>query len=175
MQGVLSNAVAGPNIIFSKPYRVGEYVAIAGVEGQVDTISLFNTTLVHADRSRVIVPNRKIVGEILHNYGQLRQTEVRIKLPYDADLQVALAAIRDLVSANARVLAEPPFLIGVAALADSAVQIAIKPWVLAANFGAVESELYLAILGALSARGIAIPYPLHEVRFLGSVASHLGT
>lgn len=175
MQGVLSNAVAGLNIIFSKPYRVGEYVAIAGVEGQVDTISLFNTTLVHADRSRVIVPNRKIVGEILHNYGQLRQTEVRVNLPYDTDLQAALAAIRDLVNANTRVLAEPPFVIGVAALAESAVQIVIKPWVLATNFGAVESELYVAILGALSARGIAIPYPLREVRFLGSVASHLET
>src|SRR5580698_214260 len=68
-QGVLSNIVAGLSIIFAKPFRVGEYVAIAGVEGVVHTITLFSTTLQHADRSMVIIPNRKIVGEILHNYG----------------------------------------------------------------------------------------------------------
>jgi small conductance mechanosensitive channel len=173
MQGVLGNAVAGLNIIFSKPYRVGEYVAIVGVEGQVDTITLFSTTLIHADRSRVIVPNRKIVGEILHNHGQLRQTEVHVNLPYDADLQPALMAIRELVSANARVLADPPSIIGVSALAESAVRIVVKPWVRAENFGVVESELYLAIMEKLRARGIAIPYPLQEVRLLASAAAQL--
>src|SRR4029077_17051919 len=68
-QGVLSNLVAGLSIIFSKPFRVGEYIAIAGVEGVVESITLFNTTLGHVDLSRVVVPNRKVVGEILHNYG----------------------------------------------------------------------------------------------------------
>src|SRR4029077_17545980 len=61
-QGVLSNMVAGLSIIFAKPFRVGEYIAIAGVEGVVESITLFSTTLVHADRSRVVIPNRKVVG-----------------------------------------------------------------------------------------------------------------
>lgn len=170
MQGVLSNAVAGLSIIFSKPYRVGEYIAIAGVEGQVDVITLFNTTLVHSDRSRVIVPNRKIVGEILHNFGHLRQTEVCVNLPYDSDLPRALAAIRDLVSANARVLSEPYPVVGIAALAESAVRVVIRPWVQARDFGLVESELNLAVVEALRAQGIAIPYPQHAVRLLGTAA-----
>src|SRR5438552_1300141 len=50
MQGVLSNAAAGLTIIFTKPYRVGEFIAVAGVEGQVQTITLFSTTLTHPDR-----------------------------------------------------------------------------------------------------------------------------
>src|SRR5215510_10765947 len=73
MQGVLSNIVAGLTIIFTRPFRVGEYVSIAGVEGRVESIQLFSTTLSHTDLSRVVIPNRKIVGEILHNYGQIRQ------------------------------------------------------------------------------------------------------
>src|SRR5881628_3803676 len=73
LQGVLSNVVAGLTIIFTKPFRVGEYVEIVGVNGDVAAIELFSTTLVHADRSRIIVPNRKIVGEILHNFGTVRQ------------------------------------------------------------------------------------------------------
>src|SRR5215471_15689932 len=67
MQGVLGNLVAGLVIIFTHPFRVGEYIAIAGVEGQVDAVGLFNTILIHYDQSRVVIPNRKIVGEILHD------------------------------------------------------------------------------------------------------------
>jgi len=73
MQGVLGNIAAGLTIIFSKPFRVGDYVSIVGVHGEVLEIRLSSTTLGHADLSRVVVPNRKIVGEILHNYGRIRQ------------------------------------------------------------------------------------------------------
>ena len=73
MQGVLGNVAAGLSIIFTKPFRVGEYISIAGEEGRVETITLFSTTLSHPDLSLVVVPNRKIAGEILHNFGQRRQ------------------------------------------------------------------------------------------------------
>jgi small conductance mechanosensitive channel len=76
-QGVLSNIVAGLTIIFTKPYRIGEYIGVAGAEGAVESISLFNTVLKHVDGSRVIVPNRKVVGEILQNCGQIRQTAIK--------------------------------------------------------------------------------------------------
>lgn len=78
LQGVLGNLVAGLNIIFTKPFRVGEHIAVAGVHGDVAAIQLTATTLVHADRSRVIVPNRKIVGEILHNFGLMRQLSLSV-------------------------------------------------------------------------------------------------
>jgi small conductance mechanosensitive channel len=166
-QGVLSNMVAGLTIIFTKPYRVGEYIAIVGVEGEVESITLFSTELRHSDRSRVVVPNRKAVGEILHNYGRLRQAELQVGIAYESDLALALATIRDLVRANARVLADPPPVIQVAALADSAVQIAIRPWVAVGDYGAVSGELNVALLARLRERGIAIPYPQREVRLLG--------
>src|SRR6202046_1271772 len=102
-QGVLSNMVAALTIIFTKPYRVGEYIAIAGVEGQVEAITLFNTALTHPDRSRLIGPTRKVVGEILHNYGRIRQSEIRVGVAYESNLSLALATIRDLVLANPRV------------------------------------------------------------------------
>src|SRR5262249_50854691 len=78
MQGVLWNVVAGMTIIFTKPFRVGEYIEILNVQGQVKTIELFSTTLLHPDHSRVVIPNRKIVGEVLHNYGSLRQLDLTV-------------------------------------------------------------------------------------------------
>jgi small conductance mechanosensitive channel len=174
-QGVLSNMVAGLTIIFTKPYRVGEYIAIAGVEGQVDAITLFNTALTHPDRSRIIVPNRKVVGEILHNYGNIRQSEIQVGVAYDSNLPLALAAIRDLVRANPRVLPEPTPVIQVVALADSAVQIAIKPWVAVSDYGAVAGELNVSLLEELRQRGIGIPYPQREVRLIGADAGTRST
>src|ERR1700676_57182 len=169
-QGVLSNMAAGLTIIFTKPYRVGEYIAIVGVEGQVDAITLFNTALTHPDRSRIVVPNRKVVGEILHNYGKIRQSEITIGVAYDSNLALALGTIRDLVRANPRVLAEPAPVIQVVTLADSAVQIATKPWVAVADYIAVAGELNLSLVEELRQRGIAIPYPQRQVRLIGGVA-----
>jgi small conductance mechanosensitive channel len=169
-QGVLSNLVAGLTIIFTKPYRVGDYVAIVGVEGRVDEITLFNTVLAHADRSRVVVPNRKIVGEILHNYGRIRQSSASVQVAHGGDLGVALRAIGEVVAADARLLRDPPPLVQVAALSAAGVEIAVRPWVAVADYGLVESDLYVAIVAALGARGVAIAHPQLEVRMLGAAA-----
>ncbi len=167
-QGVLSNVVAGLTIIFTKPYRVGEYISVVGVEGQVESITLFSTALMHPDRSRVIVPNRKVTGEILHNYGRIRQCAVNVGVAYDTDLPAALGLIGELVRGNPRVLADPAPLIQIDALADSSVQIAVRPWVAVTDFGAAPGELNLTIAEELRRRGISIPFPQHEVRLLGA-------
>src|SRR5439155_1344275 len=104
---------AGLTIIFTKPFRVGEYVEIVGVRGDVAAIELFSTTLVHADRSRVVIPNRKLVGEILHNFGNTRQLHLTITVPHAADVTAALTAalvahLRGALDAPALELAEPP-------------------------------------------------------------------
>ena len=160
--------VAGLTIIFTKPYRVGEYVAVVGIEGQVETITLFSTVLVHADRSRIIVPNRKVVGEILHNYGRIRQCEILVPVAYESDFALALGMIRDVVHANPRVLLDPTPVIQVVSLADSAVQIAVRPWVAVADSGAIVGELNVALLDHLRRHGIGIPYPQREVRLIGA-------
>ena len=169
-QGVLSNIVAGLTIIFTKPYRVGEYIAVVGVEGEVETITLFSTTLRHADRSRIVVPNRKVVGEILQNFGRIRQCDIEVGIGYESDFSAALSAIRELVQANARVLADPKPVIQVVNLADSAVLIAVKPWVAVPDYGPVTGELTMSLIEELRVRGFNIPYPQREVRLLKDAA-----
>jgi small conductance mechanosensitive channel len=169
-QGVLSNVVAGLTIIFTKPYRVGEYIAVVGVEGAVAAISLFSTVLTHADRSRIVVPNRKVVGEILQNFGHIRQAEVLVGIAYDSDLQAALDVIREVVGRNTRVLAEPGAVVQVNVLADSAVQIAIRPWVAVTDFSAISGEINLCVAEDLRKHGIVMPFPQREVRLIGKAA-----
>ena len=167
-QGVLSNIVAGLSIIFSKPFRVGEYIAIAGVEGVVESITLFSTTLVHADRSRVVIPNRKVVGEILHNYGRVRQLDFTVGVAYDTDLSAALAIIREVLAANPRVLQDPAPVVAPLQLGESAVALAVRPWVLVEDQGAAGGEVCAAVLEAFRARGVVMPFPQREVYLRGS-------
>lgn len=167
MQGLLGNLIAGLTIILTKPFRVGEYIGIIGVEGSVDTITLFNTTLTHLDRSRVVVPNRKIVGEVLHNYGKIRQVDVTVGVAYDTDMNAALSLIQGILSANSRVLRDVAPVVGVSVLADSSVNIAIRPWVAVTDYGAAASEINKAVLETFRTRGISIPLPQREIRMLG--------
>ncbi|HWQ37763.1 MAG TPA: mechanosensitive ion channel family protein [Burkholderiales bacterium] len=170
MQGVLSNLVAGLTIIFTRPFRVGEYVSMLGVEGRVEAITLFNTVLSHADLSRVVVPNRKIVGEILHNYGKIRQIGVSVGVAYDTDLNRALAAVNELLHGNPRVLKDPAPVIAVSLLADSSIEIAVKPWVNVPDYWITTGEINKAIVEAFRAKAICIPFPQREIRIVSGAA-----
>lgn len=167
-QGVLSNVVAGLSIIFSKPFKVNEYIAIAGVEGVVESITLFSTTLVHADRSRVVIPNRKVVGEILHNYGRVRQLDFTVGVAYDTDLSAALAIIREVLAANPRVLQDPAPVVAPLQLGESAVALAVRPWVLVEDQGTASGEVCAAVLEAFRTRGVVMPLPQREVHLRGA-------
>lgn len=170
MQGVLGNLAAGLTIIFTKPFRVGEYVSIVGVEGRVEAIQLFSTKLSHTDLSLVVIPNRKIVGEIMHNYGRIRQLNVTVGVAYNTDLNAALAAVADVLQQNPRVLKEPAPVIRVVTLADSSINIQVGPWVNVPDYIAAGGEVNKAIVEAFRTRRIAIPFPQREVRLLNPAA-----
>jgi small conductance mechanosensitive channel len=167
-QGVLSNMVAGLSIIFTKPFRVGEYISIVGEEGTVEAVTLFNTTLGHLDGSRVVIPNRKITGEILHNFGQMRQLDVSVGVGYDTDVSAALALIDEVLRNNSRILTDPAPVVRIVQLGDWAVTIGIKPWVMVQDFGPATSEVTRAILEVFRNRGVSIPVPQREIRVLSS-------
>lgn len=166
MQGVLSNVMAGLSIIFTKPYRIGEHISLLGVHGDVLTIDIFSTVLMHPDRSRIVIPNRKIVGEVLHNFGSIRQLHLSVGVSYKTDLNRALALIRELLAQNPRVLKEPAPVVGVSSLGDSAVTIAVEPWVAIIDYSLAQAELNQTILERFRAEDIEIPFPQHEVRLL---------
>jgi small conductance mechanosensitive channel len=166
MQGVLSNLVSGIVIIFTRPFRVGEYIEIIGCHGQVTVIDLFTTVLVHPDRSRVVIPNRKIVGEVLHNYGNIRQHDITVGVSYQTNLPEAIALVQQVLGKNPRVLKDPAPLVSVGAFGDSTIEILIRPWSSLAEFGDAAPEIKLAVLEAFRSRRIEIPCPQREVRVI---------
>lgn len=168
MQGVLGNLAAGLTIIFTRPFLVGEYISIVGVEGEVESIDLFSTRLSHPDHSVVVVPNRKIVGEILHNYGQIRQLDLSVSIIRAEDLERTLATIHEVVKSNSRVLTEPAAVIGVMTLADASIGIAVKPWVKVVDYWPAGTEINRMIVDRLHAAGVDYPPMARDIRIVGT-------
>ena len=166
MQGILGNLAAGLTIIFTRPFHVGDYISIGLEEGEILSINLFSTTLGHTDRSMVVIPNRKIVGEILHNYGMMRQINLTVDVSYGTDVGLALGIVDEILKASPRVLKNPAPVLGVARLAESGITLRVSPWVSLADYVDAIGELNRAILDTFRARSIAIPFPQREIRML---------
>ena len=167
LQGVLGNVFAGLTILFTRPFKVGEYIEILGVHGEVTAVTIFTTTLLDVDLSTVVIPNRKIVGEVLHNHGTRRHMELQIRVAYATDLEKAVSIARAVLLADPRVLREPAPLVGIRELGESAILLSARPWVLVPNFESVRIDLFRALVEAYRAGGIVMPLPQREVRLLG--------
>lgn len=170
MQGVLSNLISGMMIFFLKPFKVGEFIDVLHEHGEVVDITLFSTTLRHTDLSLIVIPNRKISGEILHNYGVKRQLEVKVGVSYDADVDKAIAVAREVALANPRVLKDPEPLVGVREVSESALTISVRPWVPVQEYEQAYLEVYRAVIEAFRANGIAMALPQREIRVVNAEA-----
>jgi small conductance mechanosensitive channel len=170
MQGVLANVAAGLTILFTRPFRVGDYIEIGSVKGQVQAIDLSVTVLRTLEESRVVVPNRRIVGEILENYSGERRVTLSVTVGYREDMDQVLRTVQEVLSENPRVLHQPAPEMGITALADSGVQLAVRPWCKAEDFWRIHYEVYRAVMERFRDRGIAIPSPQREVRLVSTAA-----
>ncbi len=163
MQGILGNVAAGMTIIFTQPFHVGDYLSIGDEEGEVLEITLFSTTLGHPDRSRVIIPNRKIVGEIMHNYGKIRQLDLAVGVAYGSDMESIFREIGDLLRRHPMVLQDPAPFYGVNRFGDFSVEIGVKPWVHVPDYTAAVSDINRTLLETFREKGIDIPMPQQEI------------
>ena len=170
VQGILANLAAGLSIMLSRHFRIGDYIEIGTVKGQVQSIDLTMTVLRTLEDARVIVPNRKIVGEIIYNYTGERRVTLTAHVGYNEDLEHAIRVVREVLSENPRILKDPPPDVGITRLADSGIQITLRPWCKADDFWRVHYEVYRALLDRFRQQGIEIPYPQREVRLLQPAA-----
>jgi len=171
MQGVLSNLIAGMTIFFLKPFKVGEYIDVLKEHGEVVDITLFSTTLRHTDQSLIVIPNRQISGEILHNYGTKRQLDIEIGIAYASDVGKAIDVATETILADERVLREPAPLVGIRKVGDFALTISVRPWVPVAEYEQALLGLYRVIFEAYRERGIDMPFPQREIRVVHAETS----
>ena len=165
LSGTAQNFAGGGMILLMKPYRIGDYISAQGQSGTVREIKLFSTVITTTDNQTIYIPNNSIATAIIDNYStaEQRRVEWTVGISYGDDVDVARAAILDILNADARVLKEPAAVVWVAALADSSVNLSVRAWTLNADYWDVFFENNERFYKELPARGINFPFPQMDV------------
>ncbi|MCW5725132.1 MAG: mechanosensitive ion channel [Maricaulaceae bacterium] len=164
LQGTLSNVAAGVMIVFFRPYKLDDFVDIAGVMGTVRDINLFTTILTTPDNKRVIIPNGQSWGKVITNFSSNpnRRVEWNLGISYDDDIEHAISVIRAQLEADERILADPPVFAEVMSYGDSSINIVARGWVKLENFWPVFFDHMRRFKKTFDDNGISIPFP-HRV------------
>jgi small conductance mechanosensitive channel len=165
LQGSLANFAAGVLIILFRPFKTGDFIEGAGITGVVKTIHIFTTTLTSPDNKRVIVPNAKMMGDNIINYSAegTRRLDLTASISYGDSIDTAKKALMDEITKDPRVLKEPAPLVGVLAMSDSSIDLAVRPWVNVADYWPAFFALNEAIKKRIEAEGLTIPFPQRDV------------
>ena len=166
LQGPLSNYSAGLVIILTRPFTVGNTIEVAGVSGIVEEVKLAVTVLSDEEGEMITIPNKKIIGEILHNSKENKIVQGTIGISYDSDPEQAISIIRTLLSANENVNQEQEPIIGISGFGDSSVDIGFRYWVPTAKYYNTAYAVNLAVFKQLLENGIEIPFPQRDVRIV---------
>lgn len=168
LQGSLSNFASGVMIVGFKPFTKGHFVEAGGVSGTVEHVGLFNTRLVTPDNRSVFVPNSEITSNAITNYSAFntRRCDLLIGVDYGDDLKLARDTIWKVITGHDKVLQDPEPAILIMDLADSSVNFAVRPWVMAPDYWVVRSELLEQIKTELEAVGCSIPFPQRTVHHI---------
>lgn len=156
IQGPLSNFAAGVVIILTRPFVIGNTIAVRGVSGVVEEIKLGATILRNADGAQVVIPNRQIVGEILVNSRETQIAETRARLAYGAPVSQALDIVGRTVAGVSGVSATPAPEIGVFELGDYGPVVVARYWIPSRAYFPTRFAVNRAVLDALAAEGIEI-------------------
>ncbi|NQZ50797.1 MAG: mechanosensitive ion channel family protein [Moritella sp.] len=166
LQGMLSNYAAGVTIILTRPFVVGHTVKIQGVIGVIKEITLGMTILTNEEGDEIRIPNKHIVGEILHNSFEYMLVEASIGISYNDDPEQAIATLGTALASIDAVAKDPAAQIGIEAFGDSSINLGIRFWVPTKNYYEVKYSANLKMFQALKQNGITIPFPQREVRLL---------
>lgn len=161
----LSNFAAGVMLLVFRPFRINDFVSVAGVDGTVEKIHVFTTTILTPDNKENIIPNSAVYGGVITNYSarETRRVDMVFGIGYDDDIKKAKDVLMKIVSSHEKTLSDPAPLVAVSELADSSVNFTVRAWSKTADYWAVYFDCHEQIKIAFDEVGISIPYPQMDV------------
>lgn len=164
----LSNFAAGFMIAITKPFKVGDYVDVAGQSGSIKSVGISITELNTPDNKHIIIPNKAVWGGSIVNYTKhdTRRVDMKTGVGYEDDLDLALKTTMDIVTAHPKVLKSPAPQVVIAEMADSSVNIVIRPWARTGDYWDVFFDLQKSLKEGYDRAGLNIPYPQTDVHLI---------
>lgn len=161
LQGTLSNVAAGVMLLVFRPFRVGDFVEVAGVGGTVKDVSLFITEMSSPDNIQITIPNGQIWGNVIRNYSinDTRRLDLAVGVGYSSGLNHAFKVIQEAMKKDPRILMDPAPSTMLTSLGASSLDLTVRCWTKTADYWAVRFDLLKAVKETLDAEGIEIPFP----------------
>lgn len=161
LQGTLANFASGVMLLLFRPFKTGDFIDAAGIKGSVKDIQIFSTTLATPDNVMITVPNGKLYGDIIKNFNgyDTRRVDMTMGIGYGSDINKAMEIIHGLLKNDDRILPDPEPVVAVAELADSSVNIVVRPWVKGSDYWKFFFDFHKNCKEAFDANGIEIPFP----------------
>lgn len=165
LQGTLSNIAAGVMLVSFRPFKLGQFVELAGYSGTVKQITLFTTEIATLDNVQITIPNGQVWDSAIKNYSayDTRMVDLTIGVSYSADLKLAEAVMTQIVKADARGFVEPAPFIKVTDLGESSVDFKVRVWCTASDYWGLKCDLTRQIKDRFDAEGIEIPFPTRTI------------
>ncbi|HXO99904.1 MAG TPA: mechanosensitive ion channel domain-containing protein [Luteibacter sp.] len=165
----LSNIAWGVLLILFRPFRVGDFVTLGGIDGTVESVNLMHTYLITPDNRQAVVPNAKVGGDAIINYNVrgTRRFELKVGIGYGDDIGKAMQVVQDLFNADPRILKDPAPGVWTEALGNSSVNLVIRAWTSTGDMWEAQTALLRRIKERFDESGITIPYPQSEIRLVG--------
>jgi small conductance mechanosensitive channel len=173
LQGTLSNFAAGVMLLLFRPFKAGDFVEVAGTKGSVAEIGIFSTILNTPDNVKITVPNSTIYGETISNYSahETRRNDLVLGISYGDDIGIAIGVIRKILDADPRVLQDPPPVVAVGELADSSVNLLVRPWCRSEDYWNLRFDLTRRLKEEVETAGCSIPFPQRDIHINGAAAT----
>ena len=157
----LSNVAAGVMIAVTSPFESGDYVEVNGEEGVIKHVGISLTELDTPDNKHIIIPNKSVWGGNIINYthNKNRRIDIETGVGYDDDLDLAINTSMKVLKRHPKVLKDPEPQVKIKSMGDSAVILAVRPWVRSEEYWNVFFDMQKALKEAYDAAGLDIPYP----------------
>jgi len=161
----LGNFAAGVMLILFRPFKVGDYVEAGGAAGSIKEIRIFATVMNTPDNKIITVPNGSIMGGNIVNYSEMptRRVDMVVGAGYGSDLGKVKSVLQSILDADERILKDPAPVIAVSELADSSINLLVRPWVNSADYWAVKWDTTETVKKRFDEEGIEIPFPQMDV------------
>jgi small conductance mechanosensitive channel len=166
LQGLLSNYGAGVSIIVARPFVVGDTISVQGVTGVVKEVKLAYTILSNEDEVRITIPNKHIVGEIIHNSSVNSIVESVVGISYSSNPELAVAVVKTAIESFAEVSKDRAPQVGIDEFADSSINIGMRYWVPTTAMFQTRYKVNMAVVKALAENNIEIPFPQRDVHII---------
>jgi small conductance mechanosensitive channel len=165
LQGSLGNFAGGALIMIFKPFKVGDLIEAQGVFGEVKEIQIFNTRVLTPSHKTAFIPNGALSNGNVINYstqGQFR-VDLTIGISYNSDIKKAKQILLDVMAKDPNVLKDPAPMVSVRELADSSVNLAVRPWTTPVKYWDVYFDTLEECKIALDNAGVEIPFPQRDI------------